>query len=431
MVEQTLKPTRSPLTGEITVPGDKSISHRAVMLASLAKGTTTITNFLFGEDCIQTIEAFRSLGVDIDYNDSTVTIRSKGAFSLNEPKTPLYFGNSGTTARLMIGILSGLPFMSVVYGDPFLTVRPMDRVVKPLRSMGALIDGRENGAFLPLAIRGGNVSGITYEMPVKSAQVKSAILLAGLFANNETKVIETVPTRNHTENMLKAFGADIHMNQNEITITNKNELKATDVQVPGDISSAAFLLVAAAIIPYSTLTLKEVGLNKTRSGIIDVLHAMGANITILNEKVKGGERFGDIAIKYASLKGIVIEGEIIPRLIDEIPIIALLATQAEGTTVIRDAEELRVKETDRIEAIVDVLSTLGANIEGTDDGLIIKGKTNLNGGNIRSYHDHRIAMMGAIGALIASSHVTIDDISSINVSYPHFFDHVQQLIDKS
>lgn len=430
MVEKTIKPTGSPLTGELTVPGDKSISHRAIMLGSLAKGTTTITNFLFGEDCLHTLEAFRSLGVKIDSNGTTVTIRSKGAFSLKEPKTPLYFGNSGTTARLMIGLLSGLPFMTIVYGDPFLTVRPMDRVVKPLQRMGAFIDGRENGAFLPLAIRGGNLTGITYEMPVKSAQVKSSILLAGLLANNETKVIEFVPTRNHTENMLKAFGADIHMNQNEITITNKNELKATDVQVPGDISSAAFLLVAAAIVPHSSLTLKEVGLNKTRSGIIDVLREMGANINIHNEKVIGGERIGDITMTYSPLKGIVIEGEVIPRLIDEIPIIALLATQAEGITVIRDAEELRVKETDRIEAVVDVLSTLGAKIEGTNDGFIIQGKTTLKGGYIRSYHDHRIAMMGAIGALIAKSNVTIDDISSINVSYPQFFSDMQQLIGK-
>lgn len=428
MGKVNLQPITSVISGSIEVPGDKSISHRAVMFGSMAKGTTTITNFLDGEDCLHTIDAFRSLGVSIEVSGTTVTIKSEGLNSFKEAKTPLYFGNSGTTARLMIGLLAGLPMMTVIYGDPFLTERPMDRVINPLKRMGANIDGRDQGKLLPLAIKGQQLSGINYTLPVKSAQVKSAILLAGLLADGKTTVIEKTKTRDHTENMLDAFGADIVVSGNEVTISNKQTLQALDVHVPGDISSAAFLLVAAAIVPGSELTLQNVGLNETRSGIIDVLMNMGANIQISNKKVHSGEQSGDITITYTKLSGTTISGDIIPRLIDELPIIALLATQAEGTTTITDAEELRVKETDRIDAVVDVLSTLGAQIQPTEDGMIIKGKTSLTGGEISSYNDHRIAMMGVVASLIASDQVILDDDTSIAVSYPNFFQDLQQII---
>ena len=368
MAEVRRSKTTRPIQGTLSVPGDKSISHRAIMFGSLAKGTTKITNFLHGEDCLRTVDAFRALGVTInDEGNNRVTIQSGGFESFKEPKVPLYFGNSGTTARLMIGLLSGLPFLTVIHGDPYLTERPMDRVVVPLRKMGSQIDGRQSGRFLPLAIRGGNLQGIDYELPVKSAQVKSALLLAGLFAEGRTTVTEQTKTRNHTENMLKAFGAHIEVQGNQVSITNKGALTATDVYVPGDISSAAFFMVAAAVVPNSQLNMKNIGFNKTRTGIIEVLKEMGAHLELSNEQVIGGEHMADITVFYAPLKGIQIEGDIIPRLIDEIPIIALLATQAEGQTVIKNAEELRVKETDRIAAVVDVLSTLGANIKETKD----------------------------------------------------------------
>lgn len=427
MAKLTRRPLQSPITGEIEVPGDKSISHRAIMLGSLAKGTTVITNFLNGEDCLRTVEAFRTLGVEIEQQGTTITIQSNGMNELKEPTSPLYFGNSGTTARLMLGILSGLPFFTTIYGDPYLTQRPMDRVTNPLQKMGVTLDGRSEKRFLPISIRGGNLTGIHYELPVKSAQVKSAILLAGLFANGETTVVEKTKTRDHTENLLTAFGADIKRTNNEITITNKQPLVATDVFVPGDISSAAFLLVAAAIVPNSELTIKKVGLNETRTGIIDVLQAMGASCEITNVQRLNGEVYGDIHIRYQELTGTTIAGDIIPRLIDELPIIALLATQAEGKTIIRDAEELRVKETDRIAAVVDVLSTLGANIEATKDGMIIQGKTPLTGGEISAYHDHRIAMMGVVASLIAKGPVTLDDDSSIAISYPTFFEDLSAI----
>ncbi|HLR66320.1 3-phosphoshikimate 1-carboxyvinyltransferase [Virgibacillus alimentarius] len=430
MNEVTLQPCTKAIAGEITIPGDKSISHRAVILGSMAKGTTRITNFLDSEDCKRTINAFQALGVSIDKNDTSILVESNGISTFTEPQTPLFFGNSGTTARLMLGVLAGLPFFSTVYGDPFLTKRPMDRVTIPLQRMGTIFDGREKGGYLPLSVRGGDLQGITYALPVKSAQVKSAILLAGLLAKGETTVIEETPTRNHTEQMLRAFGADITIKGNGITITSQKHLDATDVHVPGDISSASFFLVAAAIVPGSNLILRNVGLNKTRTGIIDVLKRMGANIHIQNQSTTSGEVFGDIEITYANLRSTTIEGDVIPRLIDEIPVIALLATQAEGTTIIKNAEELRVKETDRIAAIVDNLSRLGARIEATQDGMIIQGKTVLRGGKIASYHDHRIAMTNVIASLIASEPVILDDSSSIAISYPKFFEDLKLILNE-
>lgn len=431
MKNQVYRKTGHPLLGSFRVPGDKSISHRAIMLGAIAKGRTVIENFLDGEDCLKTIDIFRKMGVTITQNGSDVIVESDGVEGFEEPTVPLYFGNSGTTARLMLGILPALPFHSIAYGDPHLTKRPMDRVVTPLTMMGAMIDGRQDGLYLPLAIRGTTLTGIDYELPVKSAQVKSAVLLAGLFAEGKTTVMEQGITRNHTENMLQAFGADIQSKGLTHTITKQKALVATDVTVPGDISSAAFFLVAAAIVPNSSIVLQAVGLNKTRTGIIDVLIEMGASIVIENEQEISGELLGDIHITHSSLKGITIEGEIIPRLIDEIPVIALLATQAEGTTIIKDAEELRVKETDRIRAVVDILRTLGAAITETEDGMIIEGKNTLTGGAIKSYSDHRIAMMGVIASLISEEAVQIDDISSIAVSYPSFFKHLEFVTTKS
>jgi len=427
MSEHRLVPQTNGLTGEIEIPGDKSISHRSVIFGSLAKGKTKVSHFLESEDCLRTVDAFRAMGVEIEQKNDTLLINSQGAAALTEPLEPLYFGNSGTTARLMIGLLAGLPLFTTIYGDASLTKRPMDRVIDPLTEMNAEIIGREQARFLPIAINGKSLQKIDYTLPVKSAQVKSAILLAGLFAEGETKVTEKTKTRNHTETMLQAFGANLKVEGNTIHLSGDQNLTATDVYVPGDISSAAFFLAGAAAKSKSNLTLKKVGLNKTRTGILDVLTEMGANLQISDEKKMGGETFGDITITSGELTGIEISGEIIPRLIDEIPIIALLATQANGTTIIRDAEELRVKETDRIAAVVDVLTTLGADITATEDGMIIQGNTQLTGGSISSYDDHRIAMMGAIASLFTEDDVIIDDISSIAISYPSFFDDFEKV----
>ncbi len=419
-----------PLEGHIEVPGDKSMSHRAIMLASLAEGTTVITNFSSGEDNLRTIAAFKQLGITIERKDSTVYVHGKGIDNLQEPPQPIYFGNSGTTARLMIGLLAGLPLFSTVYGDESLSNRPMRRVVRPLEQMGAVIDGRKNGAYLPIAIKGTELTGIRYELPVKSAQVKSALLLAGLCARGEMTIIEKTKTRDNTEKMLKAFGVDLSIDQQTIRMKGQQKLLATNIYIPGDISSSAFFLVAAAIVPGSRLTLKNVHLNHTRTGILDILMKMGSELKITNKQTKNGEMFGDIHITYRPLQGTVIAGDIIPRLIDEIPIIALLATQASGTTIIKDAEELKVKETDRLHAIVTVLSTLGANIQNTEDGMIIHGKTSLHGGDVSSYHDHRMAMMIVVASFITEGDIWIDDLSSINISYPTFFDDLHQLMEK-
>ncbi|WP_042145661.1 3-phosphoshikimate 1-carboxyvinyltransferase [Paucisalibacillus sp. EB02] len=416
--------------GSMEVPGDKSISHRAVILGSISKGTTTIENFLDGEDCMRTVEAFRLMGVSIEKSGNTLQIDGKGKSGLQEPQEPIYFGNSGTTARLMLGLLASLPFSSFVYGDSSLAQRPMDRVIMPLREMGGKFIGRMETSYLPIALDGGNLHGITYNMPINSAQVKSAILLAGLGATGVTKVIENYPTRDHTENMLQAFGANINVMHNEIEVISNGELHGTEVYVPGDISSASFLLTAAAIIPGSCLVINNVGINKTRAGFLEVLEEMGASVTVLNKTVIGGELKGDIQVAYRSLRGITIEGEIIPRLIDEIPIIALLATQAEGKTIIRNAEELKVKETDRIQAVVEVLTTLGAQIQATKDGMVIEGKTQLIGGTVMSYHDHRIAMMAVIASLITEGNVIIDELSSISISYPNFMDDLNNIVHK-
>lgn len=416
------------LQGEITVPGDKSISHRSVMFGSIAEGKTTVSGFLLGEDCLSTIDCFKKLGVDIEVNGTNVTIESPGIDGWAEPKEVLYTGNSGTTTRLMLGILSGTKLHTVMTGDASIGKRPMRRVADPLRLMGAQIAGRENGQFTPLAIQGGNLKGIDYTMPVASAQVKSAILLAGLRAEGTTIIREREVSRDHTERMLRQFGAGITVNDGVISFEGGQRLTGTHVSVPGDISSAAFFLVAGAIGKNSRIVMHNVGVNDTRDGIIEVLQKMGATMNIEMDDEHAAEPTATITMETSKLTGTTIEGAIIPRLIDEIPIIALLATQANGTTIIKDAEELKVKETNRIDAVVNELKKLGAHIEATDDGMIIEGPTPLHGASLKTYGDHRIGMMGAIAAVISEGEVELDDAECIAVSYPNFFEHVESLI---
>lgn len=428
MTVKVLAYNKPRLEGILTVPGDKSISHRAVMFGAIAKGKTTVTGFLPGEDCLSTIDCFRKLGVDIQVDGTNVEINSPGMEGWQEPKEVLYTGNSGTTTRLMLGILAGTNFHSVMTGDASIGKRPMGRVTKPLKQMGALINGREGGQYTPLAIQGTKLKAIDYTMPVASAQVKSAILLAGLQAEGTTIVREKEVSRDHTERMLKQFGANIEVKDGVISIEGGQQLKGTHIDVPGDISSAAFFLVAGAIVPNSEVILKNVGINPTRAGIIEVMQQMGADLTIAQEKSDAAEPTATLTVRTSHLKGTTIEGEIIPRLIDEIPIIALLATQAEGTTIIRNAEELRVKETDRIEAVVTELKKLGADITATEDGMIINGPTSLKGAKLSTYGDHRIGMMAAIASLITESPVEIDDADCIAISYPTFFEHLDLLL---
>lgn len=428
MSEKILHPTDASLQGELLVPGDKSISHRSIIFGSLAKGQTKVTHFLEGEDCLRTIAAFQAMGVDIKQDGQTVVIEGKGIDALQEPLEPINLGNSGTTARLLLGVLSGLPFHFTLYGDESLTKRPMDRVAIPLREMGATIDGRENGKYLPLSLRGGELRSISFETPVKSAQVKSGVLLAGLFADGRTTVVEKTTTRDHTENMLQAFGGQISNQSGTIQVEGKQSLIGTQIHVPGDISSAAFFLVAAAIKKGSKLVLKDVGLNPTRTGIIDVLKQMNVTIEVVEERSIGGEPIGSITVEFSEPEATIIDGEIIPRIIDEIPIIALLATQAKGKTIIRDAEELRYKETDRIASVVNTLQALGADIEATADGMIINGGTSLTGAAVDSYGDHRIGMMIAIASLIINEPVTLKNAESIAISYPTFFDDLKKIL---
>ncbi|MDO6655393.1 3-phosphoshikimate 1-carboxyvinyltransferase [Anaerobacillus sp. 1_MG-2023] len=415
------------LKGTVTIPGDKSISHRAIMFGSIAKGTTRITNFLPGADCLSTISCFKQMGVQIEQDGASVVVEGKGIDGLREPSELLDVGNSGTTFRLMMGLLAGRPFHSVLAGDESIAKRPMNRVTVPLSQMGAAIDGRENGTFAPIAIRGGNLSGITYDSPVASAQVKSGILLAGLQADGVTTVTETHRSRNHTENMLESFGVKVKRDGLSVSVEGGQHLTATNVEVPGDISSAAFFLVAGAIVPNSTLTLLNVGINETRSGILDVLEQMGASLSIKNKRVVNQEEVADLTISTSDLSGTTIEGEMIPRLIDELPVIALLATQANGKTIIRNAEELKVKETNRIDAVVEALQTLGASVTGTPDGMVIEGPTRLHGGQVSSLGDHRIGMMLAVAGCITEGSVQLELPEAIKVSYPDFFEHLKQL----
>lgn len=428
MSTKKLRTKASALTGTIAVPGDKSISHRAVMFGAISNGVTSIDHFLPGEDCLSTISCFRELGVEIEQKGSEVTIHGKGISGLRQPEKNLYVGNSGTTIRLLMGILAGLPLEVVLEGDESISKRPMTRVTHPLTMMGARITGRKNAEYTPLTVRGGSLKAISYSLPVASAQVKSAVLLAGLQAEGETAVIEPMKTRDHTERMVRQFGGSIQQDGSKITIEGGQQLKGTKITVPGDISSAAFFLVAAALIPGSDVLLKNVGLNPTRTGILDVLKSMGADLSVQPYENGAAEPAGDIRVKYSQLKGTVVEGELIPRLIDEIPVIALAASQAEGKTIIRDASELKVKETNRIDTVVKELSKLGAVIAATEDGMVITGKKGLNGGTVSAHGDHRIGMMLAIAALCASEDVELLERESIAVSYPDFFSDLHSLL---
>lgn len=407
----------------ITIPGDKSISHRSVMLGSLANGTTHVHGFLTGEDCLSTIACFKKMGIEIELDGTDVTVHGKGLNGLNAPTETLDVGNSGTTLRLMTGILSAQPFSCTVTGDSSIQKRPMDRVEKPLKQMGAEITGQGGEKILaPLHITGHSLKGTHYTLPVASAQVKSAIILAGLYAEGKTVITEPEATRDHTEIMLNHFGADIKRNGNDITVTPVKELYAKEIFVPGDISSAAYFMVLGAVCPDSDITIKNVGINPTRTGIITVLENMGANITLLNERTVSGEKVADINVKYTpSLKSTTVEGDIIPKLIDEIPVIAVAACFAEGTTVIKDAQELKVKESNRIKTVVNELKKFGADIEETDDGMIIKGKCSLKGAVCDSHNDHRIAMSMAVAGIMAEGSTTIKDSQCVDISFPTFF----------
>lgn len=418
------------LKGEITIPGDKSISHRAVMFGSLAEGTTEVTNFLQGADCLSTISCFRNLGIDIENTPERILIHGKGLHGLKESATTLDTGNSGTTTRLISGILAGQSFTTILNGDASIQTRPMKRIITPLSMMGANIVSLNGNDCAPLRICGSSLHGITYNSPVASAQVKSCVLLAGLYADAPVSVTEPVLSRNHTELMLSGFGAKITSSGTTATIEPNPELNGMQIKVPGDISSAAYFIAAGLMVPNSEILIKNVGINPTRDGILRVVKEMGGDITILNKKVSGGEPTCDLLVRTSTLKGVTVGGDIIPTLIDEIPMIAVLACFAEGTTIIKDAQELKVKESNRIDTVVTNLKAMGAHIEATDDGMIIDGGYPLHGAVIDSHLDHRIAMSFAIGALCADGETTIEGAECVKISYPKFYETLDTLKDK-
>ncbi|MBS5799598.1 MAG: 3-phosphoshikimate 1-carboxyvinyltransferase [Clostridiales bacterium] len=414
----------SHLKGTLSIPGDKSISHRSIMFGSIAKGTTKIHNFLMGDDCLSTIECFRKLGIDIEMHNDYILVHGKGLHGLKPASEILDCGNSGTTTRLISGILAGQPFTSTLTGDASIQKRPMKRIIEPLRQMHAAIEGKDDN-FCPLTISPSTLEGICYTSPVASAQVKSCVLLAGLYANTPTTVCEPALSRDHTERMLSAFGAIIERKDKCVTIYPNPELEAMEVIVPGDISSAAFFMVAGLIVPNSKLILQNVGINPTRRGILDALLAMGGRITCFNERELCGEPVCDMIIESSDLHGITIEGDIIPTMIDEIPAFAVAALFADGTTTIKDAKELRVKESNRIDTMCHELGKMGAVIRPLEDGMIIEGNAMLHGATLESYDDHRIAMSLAVAALKATTPSQILNSECIRISYPHFFEHLK------
>lgn len=431
-----ITPLRSPITGTIRVPGDKSISHRAVMLGALAKGTTKVRGFLPGADCLSTIECFRKMGIRIDFTKSLspglppdVLVHGKGLHGLTQPDGPLYTGNSGTTTRLLAGILAGQNFSCLLSGDASLNQRPMRRIIDPLSQMGASIQSISANDCAPLRINPGALHGIQYSSGIASAQVKSAVLLAGLFADSPTEVTEPALSRNHTESMLSSFGAQVTSFQTEsgfwsARVQPCGQLFPQEIQIPGDISSAAYFIAAALLIPGSGLLIKNIGINPTRAGILKICRKMGADITCLNEKICTGEPVADLLVNFSSLHGTTVSGKDIPTLIDEIPILSVLAACAQGTTVISDAAELRVKETDRITTITRGLRAMGADVIPTDDGMVIHGGKPLSGALIDSFLDHRIAMAFSIAGLAAQGKTTIQNAQCADVSYPGFFDQI-------
>ncbi len=425
---KTIRSKPSLLSGQVDIPGDKSISHRALMLASIASGESRIDNLLEGHDCFATVAVMRALGVHIALEKGSWVVQGQGKGGLVEPASVLDCKNSGTTIRLMAGLLSGLPFMSILDGTDQIKSRPMDRVIAPLRKMGAQIFGRMENRLAPMAIVPGALNGIDYQLPVKSAQVKSALILAGLNAKGKTRISNTAVTRDHTERMLSHMGVTIVDGDDFVEINpNSGELAPLNFRVPGDLSSAAFLIVAAVILAKNPVTLTQVGVNHTRTGIIDALKLMGGDIQIVNETMVANEPVADIVIKKSELVGQIFQGDHIVRMIDEIPILALAATQSKGETVIRDAAELKVKESNRIKKTVELLSMLGADIEERDDGMVIRGSTKLSGGHLSSFGDHRLALMLAVAGLMAKDSVTVDHAEVVNDSFPGFIERILAL----
>ena len=419
-MDLAVKPAKF-LRGEVEVPGDKSISHRALMIGAIAEGETIVENFLEGEDCLATLACLRALGVGIEkIAPKRIRISGKGLNGLTEPAEVLDAKNSGTTMRLLLGILAGQPFFSVITGDDSLRGRPMGRVSKPLREMGALVMGRKGGEYAPLAIQGGKLRPIRYNSPVASAQVKSSVLFAGLYAPGETSVTEPALSRDHTERMLESFGANVTREGLTVIVKGQPVLKGGQVNVPGDISSAAFLFVAACLVPDASVTVKNVGLNPTRTGILDVLKEMGAAIEVREKGTSCGEPFGDVRICASELRGVEICGELIPRLIDEIPVIAVAASCAKGRTVVRDAAELKYKESNRLKVMSEQLTKLGAKVVELPDGFTIEGGRPLHGGVVQSYGDHRVAMALAVAGLVARGETVVKQAGATNVSFPGF-----------
>ena len=423
-----LKTNISHLRGSIRVPGDKSISHRSIIFGSLAEGETKVYDILRGEDVLSTMQVFRDLGVEIEDKDGVITIQGVGMTGLKAPKKPLDMGNSGTSIRLISGVLAGADFEVEMFGDDSLSKRPMDRVTLPLTKMGAKISGQTERDLPPLHLKGSkNLTPIEYELPIASAQVKSALIFAALQAHGQSIIVEKERTRNHTEDMLRQFGGHLSLEGKKITVQGPQKLTGQKVVVPGDISSAAFWLVAGLIVPNSRVELKNVGINETRTGILDVIRAMGGKLELTD--IDPIAKSATLIVERSDLKGTEIGGALIPRLIDELPIIALLATQAQGVTVIKDAEELKVKETDRIQVVADALNSMGADITPTADGMIINGKSSLHGAKTNTFGDHRIGMMTAIAALLVKEgEVDLDRAESINTSYPSFFNDLESLM---
>lgn len=428
MASLTIKPAKK-IRADIHVPGDKSISHRAIMIGSLANGETVINGFLPSADCLATVDCFRKLGISIKVDKDKIVIQGKGLKGLKQPKETLNVGNSGTTIRLMSGILAGQSFITTITGDESIQKRPMMRIANPLREMGASVEGREaNGnIFAPLKISGGNLTPIRYELPVASAQVKSAVLLAGLFADGVTTVVEKNKARDHTERMLDYFGAGIKPRGLATQIQGWKEFDGAEIDVPGDLSSAAFFIVSTSLVPDSELMIRKVGMNPTRVGVIETLYRMGSKFKVSDEQVISEEPRATMIVRSSALRGVSISGEIIPRIIDEIPIIAVAATQAQGKTEIRGARELRVKESDRIATVSSELKKMGAKITELEEGMIIEGPTKLKGTAVKSYGDHRVAMAMAIAGLIAEGETTIEDTACIETSFPGFEDILKRI----
>jgi 3-phosphoshikimate 1-carboxyvinyltransferase len=419
--------SKKPLRGEISVPGDKSIGHRAVIFGSIAQGSSRVSNLSGGEDNQRTVQAFKDLGVKISTEGETLYIEGKGWEGLASPKNIIDCGNSGTTMRLLSGVLAGRPFTAMLDGDQSLRHRPMQRVIEPLRRMGANVVGHEGTGLAPLEINGGNLKGIEYSMPIASAQVKSAILLAGLQAEGVTIVEEPQNSRNHTELMIKGFGGEVAVDGRKVSVNGGQTLHGRDVRIPGDISSAAFFLVAAALIPGSKVVVRRVGVNPTRDGVVEILRRMGAEIELLGATIDTGEPVADLRVTGRRLKGVEIGAELAARTIDEYPILAVAAALADGVTVIHGVKELRFKESDRISTMTEGLRRLGVDVEEREDGMTIRGRETLQGNKVRSFGDHRIAMALAIAGLCADGGVEIDDAQCVDISFPAFFDLLDEI----